>query len=103
MVAGKLPARTSPDQTVLIVLIGLELLESVRVYAAERRVHVEMVLLVALIAVLRKVITLDVKDVPAMTLFAVAAVILALAGAYWLMRKSAHGVNRSEESTTKER
>jgi uncharacterized membrane protein (DUF373 family) len=79
----------------LIVLIGLELLESVRVYATERRLHAETVLLVALIAVLRKVITLDVKDVPAMTLFAVAAVILALAGAYWLMRKSAHGANSS--------
>jgi uncharacterized membrane protein (DUF373 family) len=86
----------------LIVLIGLELLETVRVYATERHLHVETVLLVALIAVVRKVITLDVKDVPAMTLFAVAAVILALAGAYWLMRKSAHGVNSSEESTTKE-
>jgi uncharacterized membrane protein (DUF373 family) len=37
------------------------------------------------------VIILDFKDVPATTLFAVAAVILALGGAYWLMRKSADG------------
>lgn len=88
--------------TFLLVLIGIELLETVKVYATERHVHVETVLLVALLAVLRKVITLDVKDVPAMTLFAVAAVILALAGAYWLMRKSVDGMNRSEESTAKD-
>ena len=77
--------------TFLLVLIGLELLDTVKVYATERHVHVEAVLLVALLAILRKVIILDFKDVPAMTLFAVAAVILALGGAYWLMRKSADG------------
>ena len=75
----------------LLVLIGLELLDTVKVYATERHVHVEAVLLVALLAILRKVIILDFKDVPATTLFAVAAVILALGGAYWLMRKSADG------------
>ena len=75
----------------LLVLIGIELLDTVKVYATERHVHVEAVLLVALLAILRKVIILDFKDVPAMTLFAVAAVILALGGAYWLMRKSADG------------
>ena len=75
----------------LLVLIGIELLDTVKVYATERHVHVEAVLLVALLAILRKVIILDFKDVPATTLFAVAAVILALGGAYWLMRKSADG------------
>ena len=77
--------------TFLLVLIGLELLDTVKVYATERHVHVEAVLLVALLAILRKVIILDFKDVPATTLFAVAAVILALGVAYWLMRKSADG------------
>ena len=45
----------------LIVLIGLELLATVKSYAKEHRVHVEAVLLVSLIAVLRKLITLDLK------------------------------------------
>jgi len=54
----------------------------------ERHIHVEDVLLVAMIAVLRKVITLDIKELPATTLIAVAAVIVALAAAYWLMRRS---------------
>jgi uncharacterized membrane protein (DUF373 family) len=72
----------------LIVLIGLELLETVRSYAGERRIHVEAVILVATLAIVRKVITLDVKEVPPATLFGVAAVLLALAAAYWLMRRS---------------
>ena len=72
----------------LLVLIGLELLETVKDYSTTRHVHVEAVLLVALIAILRKVITLHVKDLAAPTLLAVAALILALAASYWLMRKS---------------
>jgi uncharacterized membrane protein (DUF373 family) len=70
----------------LMVLIGLELLETVKVYAARRRVHVQAVLLVAMMAVLRKVITLDPKEMPAAGLLAVGALVLGLAGAYWLMR-----------------
>jgi uncharacterized membrane protein (DUF373 family) len=83
----------------LIVLIGLELLETVKVYAREHRVQVETVLLVSLIAVLRKVITLDLKTAPPVTLLAVAGLVGALAGAYWLMRKSVHGAENSDDST----
>ncbi len=72
----------------LVVLIGLELLGTVKLYATERHLHVEDVLLVAMVAVLRKVITLDSNELPATTLIAVAAVIVALAAAYWLMRRS---------------
>src|SRR6266568_1992453 len=75
----------------LIVLIGLELLATVKSYAKEHRVHVEAVLLVSLIAVLRKLITLDLKTVPPATVLAVAGLVGALAGAYWLMRKSVRG------------
>ncbi len=39
-------------------------------------------------AIVRRVITLDVKAPPATTLFGVASMRLALAAAYWLMRKS---------------
>jgi uncharacterized membrane protein (DUF373 family) len=45
-------------------------------------------LLVALIAIARKVILLDLKALSAQTLFAVAALILALAGGYYLIRKA---------------
>jgi len=83
----------------LIVLIGLELLATVKSYAKEHRVHVEAVLLVSLIAVLRKLITLDLKTVPPATVLAVAGLVGALAGAYWLMRKSVRGAEHSGDST----
>ena len=48
----------------LMVLIGLELLETIKAYLEEDRVHAEVVFLVAIVAVSRKVIILvDYKDI----------------------------------------
>lgn len=41
-----------------------------------------------MIAVARKMIILDLKDVPAPTLLAIAAILLALAGGYYLTKGS---------------
>jgi uncharacterized membrane protein (DUF373 family) len=70
----------------LLILIGIELLETIRAYLVEHVVHVEVVLEVALIAVARKVIILDVKEYPSLTVFAIAALILALSVAFFLER-----------------
>jgi len=70
----------------LLILIGIELLETIRAYLVEHVVHVEVVLEVALIAVARKVIILDVKEYPGLTVFAIAALILALSVAFFLER-----------------
>lgn len=48
----------------MLILIGVELLETIRAYLNEHEVHVEIVLEVALIAVARKVAIIDVKDSP---------------------------------------
>ena len=72
----------------LMVLIGIELLHSIRAYLTERRNQAEVVLLVALIAAARKVIVLDLDKLSPMTLVSVSAVILALAVAYLLVRKA---------------
>jgi len=71
----------------LLILIGIELLETIKAYLVEHVVHVEIVLEVALIAIARKVIILDVKDYPSVTLLAVAALIASLAIAYHLERR----------------
>jgi len=71
----------------LLILIGIELLETIRAYLVEHVVHVEIVLEVALIAVARKVIVLDVKEYPSLTIFAIAALILALSVAFFLERR----------------
>lgn len=69
---------------ILLILIGLELLETIKAYLVEHAVHVEIVLEVALIAVARKVIVLNVKEYPGVTVLAIAALIVALAVAYYL-------------------
>jgi len=73
----------------LLVLIGVELLETIKAYLKENVVHFDVVLTVAMIAITRKVITLDVKDLPALTLVGIAAIIVALAAAKYFFRKSA--------------
>ena len=72
----------------LLILIGIELLETIRAYLVEHIIHVEIVLEVALIAVARKVIILDVKEYPSLTILAIGALILALSVAFLLERRA---------------
>jgi uncharacterized membrane protein (DUF373 family) len=67
---------------VLLVVIGLELVETLRAFASRGRVRVEVVLSVAVIALARKVIILEPGQASSVALFAVAALIAALALAY---------------------
>jgi len=68
----------------LLILIGIELLETIKAYLAEHVIHVEIVLEVALIAIARKVIILDLKDYSGVTVLAIAALIVSLAVAYYV-------------------
>jgi len=70
----------------LLILIGIELLETIRAYLVEHVVHVEVVLEVALIAVARKVIILDIAEYSSLTILGIAALILALSVAFFLER-----------------
>ena len=71
----------------LLVLIGIELVETIKAYLSERVIRVEVVIIVALIAISRKVIILDVKELPSLTLIGIAAIILALSTGYYLLKK----------------
>lgn len=71
----------------LLVLIGVELLETIRAYLTEHVIHAEIVLEVALIAIARKVIILDVKELPSLTLLGIAAILGALAVAYHVIKR----------------
>ena len=71
----------------LMVLIGIELLHSVKTYIVRREFHLETVLTVAMIAVARKIIVLDPKELPQGTLLGIAALVLALALGYYVMRR----------------
>lgn len=72
----------------MLILIGVELLETIKAYLAEKVVHSEIVLEVALIAITRKVIILDIKEYSGMAVMGIAALILAIAIAYYLLKRS---------------
>ncbi len=71
----------------LLVLVGLELLDTITAYIREHVVHAEIVLLAAMIAVSRKAITLDFKQTDPIVAFGIAALLLALATAYFLLKR----------------
>jgi len=73
---------------ILTVLIAVEFNHSL-VSVLERRdgvVQVRTVLLIALLAVVRKFIVLEVQDVQPLTLIGLAFTALSLGGVYWLVR-----------------
>lgn len=76
----------------LLVLIGIELLETVKAYLVEHVVHVEIVLEVALIAIARKVIILEPKEFPPVTLLSIAALIVTLATAVYVEKRARHSL-----------
>ena len=75
----------------LIVLLALELLESVRAYLRDDLIHVEVVLIVAIIALARKVIILEAKETAPLTIVGLAALVLALSVSYRLISQTVRG------------
>jgi uncharacterized membrane protein (DUF373 family) len=71
----------------LLVLIGIELMYTLRLYIEDRSIHLEAVLAVALIAVARKIIVVEPKDLPPGALFAVAAMVVGLAIGHYLVQR----------------
>ena len=72
----------------LLVLIGIELLETIKKYYTEGRVDLDVIIAVALIALSRKIITVDPKEYDPLTLVGMAAIILALVVGYWIAKKT---------------
>jgi len=73
----------------MLVLIGIELLETImKTYITQDQPHYEVVLSVAIIAIARKVIILDLKEIDSLSLIGIASIVLALTAGYFLMKKS---------------
>jgi uncharacterized membrane protein (DUF373 family) len=73
----------------MLVLIGIELLQTImKTYLQQDQPHFEVVLSVAIIAIARKVIILDLKEVDSLSLVGIAAIVIALTGGYFLMKRS---------------
>ncbi|MGB9746488.1 MAG: phosphate-starvation-inducible PsiE family protein [Bacteroidales bacterium] len=73
---------------ILLLLISLELLQTVKMYLNEKVIHTEIVLEVAMIALARKIIITDFEKVNSLNTLSVAAILLVLAVAYFLQKTS---------------
>lgn len=82
----------------MLVLIGIELVHTVKMYLKEDVVHVEIVLLVALIGISRHVIDLDFKHLNPLTLIGISTLIIVLSSGYYLIKK---GMQLKRLSVTK--
>jgi uncharacterized membrane protein (DUF373 family) len=72
----------------LLILIGIELLETFRIYLQEQAINVQVVFVVAMIAIARKVIILDVGEIQSLTLIGIGFIIASLSAGYYLVKKS---------------
>ena len=72
----------------MLILIGLELMETMKAYLEEGIVHVDIIFLVAITAMTRKVIVLDAKALTPLSLIGVSSIILALSLGYFFVKKA---------------
>jgi len=70
----------------LMVMIGLELMTSIHMYLEDHTIHAEMMLLVAMTAVTRKIVILDATKLEPLTVFGLGFLVVSLAGGYYLIR-----------------
>lgn len=76
----------------LLVLIGVELLDTIKAYFKENTIHVEIVVLLAIIAVARKVLLLDPLGMSpfeyGFEMICIGVIILGLSAGYYLIKKA---------------
>ena len=81
----------------LLVLIGIELLETIKAYLIDGVVHVEIVLEVALIAIARKVIILDIAQYDGFRLLSLAALIITVAIGFFIVKRFTCAIPTAKE------
>jgi uncharacterized membrane protein (DUF373 family) len=76
----------------LLVLIGVELLDTIKAYFRENAIHVEIVVLLAIIAIARKVILLDPASMTGyefgVEMMGIGVIVVGLAAGYYLIKKA---------------
>lgn len=81
----------------LIVLIGIELLETMKAYLRDDVVHVEVVLLVAIVAISRKVILLDYNKHDSLIMVGIGVLIASLAFGYYFIKRAGVSTYKKKE------
>ena len=87
----------------LLVLIGIELLETVKKYYTDGCVDLDVIVSVAVIALARKIITVDPKEYDPLTLIGIAAIILALVVGYWVIKTTNRVAHNERQDCTSDR
>lgn len=72
----------------LMVLIGLELMTGIHMFLKDNKIHADLMLLVAITAVTRKIVTMDSAAKDPMIVFGIGFLVIALAAAYYLVSRS---------------
>ena len=76
----------------LLVLIGIELLDTIKAYFRENTIHVEIVILLAIIAIARKVILLDPASMTGyefgVEMMGTGVIVVGLMAGYYLIKKA---------------
>ena len=87
----------------MVVLIAIEIFINIRLYLGSNTLPIKLVIGTALMAIARKVIVLDLASTTSIYVFAIAAVVLALGVAYWLVGKTykttTNGLEQDPESS----
>lgn len=78
----------------VLILIGIELLESFKAYLSRKEIHVEVVFTVALVALAHKILIINIKEVQGFILIGIAALVIAFSIGFYLLKRS-HRENNS--------
>jgi uncharacterized membrane protein (DUF373 family) len=71
-----------------MILIGFELMETIEMYFKKNIIHAEVVILIAVIAVSRKVILLDLEKHDPMSVIGLSLIIVALGASYYFIKRA---------------
>ena len=86
----------------LVLLIGLELIQTVKAYLDDDVIHVDLVVLVAIIAIARKVIVWDIEKYSYLDLLSLAAMTTALGVTYFLIKRAKFSIPLSPRESRDE-
>jgi uncharacterized membrane protein (DUF373 family) len=74
--------------TFLMVLIGIKLMQTIKVYLDDKEIHVEIVFIVAMIAVAQHVIVLNFSKIELLEVFGISSLIISLTVGFYFIKKS---------------
>ena len=80
------------------ILLALEILETVRVFDKDHDIKIRIILLVCIIAISRKILTIDVHQSRPLDEMAMAVLILCLSFSYFLIYKSTADKNHEQKN-----